>query len=113
MNHDELSSLAEELRLATIRCVPVDPPSERFPDMTLDDAYEVQLLQVGERQRAGANLRGHKVGLTSSVMQRQLGVSVPDYGRLLNDMFWLSGESIARDRFLQPRIEAEIAVIRS
>jgi 2-keto-4-pentenoate hydratase len=46
-------------------------------------------------------------------MQRQLGVSVPDYGHLLNDMFWLSGESIARDRFLQPRIEAEIAVIRS
>jgi 2-keto-4-pentenoate hydratase len=44
-------------------------------------------------------------------MQRQLRVSVPDYGHLLNDMFWLSGESIARDRFLQPRIEAEIAVI--
>ena len=82
---------------------PIDPPTERHPDLAADDAYEIQLLQVSRWTAAGARVAGHKVGLTSAAMQRQMGVHQPDYGHLLDRMFWLEYEPIPVSRFLQPR----------
>jgi 2-keto-4-pentenoate hydratase len=69
------------------------------------------LLQVRRWLAAGGQVKGHKVGLTSAAMQRQLGVSQPDYGHLLDGMFWLEHEPIPVSRFLQPRVEPEIAFV--
>jgi len=90
---------------------PVEPLTEKYEGLTLSDSYEIQLLQVRRWLAAGAQLKGHKVGLTSAAMQRQLGVGQPDYGHLLDDMFWLEHEPIPVSRFLQPRIEPEIAFV--
>src|SRR6516165_1297790 len=90
---------------------PIDPPTERHPDLAADDAYEIQLLQVSRWTAAGARIAGHKVGLTSAAMQRQMGVHQPDYGHLLDRMFWLEYEPIPVSRFLQPRVEPEIAFV--
>jgi 2-keto-4-pentenoate hydratase len=54
---------------------------------------------------------GHKVGLTSEAMRRQLGVDQPDYGHLLDSMFHLEHLPIAANGFLQPRVEPEIAFV--
>ena len=89
----------------------VEPPSGVYPDMTLADAYEIQLLQIRARLAAGAAIQGHKVGLTSVAMQRQLGVDRPDYGHLLSDMFHAEHEPIAAGGYLQPRIEPEVAFV--
>ena len=67
-------STARELYDAYESLQPLDKLSERFPDMTLEDAYEIQLLQIRERLAAGRTVIGHKVGLTSAAMQRQIGV---------------------------------------
>ena len=90
---------------------PVEPLTEKYADLTLEDAYEIQLLQVQRWRHEGARIRGHKVGLTSAAMQRQLGVDQPDYGHLLDGMFWLENEPIPAARFLQPRVEPEIAFV--
>ena len=58
------------------------------------DAYEIQLLQVARWVAAGARVKGHKVGLTSVAMQRQMSVDQPDYGHLLDRMFWPEHEPI-------------------
>ncbi|MEK8145908.1 2-keto-4-pentenoate hydratase [Streptomyces sp. M10(2022)] len=50
------------------------------------DAYEIQLINIRGRLAAGAGVRGHKVGLSSKVMQQMMGVDEPDYGHLLDDM---------------------------
>ncbi|ACY96131.1 MULTISPECIES: 2-keto-4-pentenoate hydratase [Thermomonospora] len=103
--------VAEELLTAYRTGVPVEPPTEKFPDMTVQDAYAVQLLQV-ERWRAdGARVKGHKVGLSSAAMQRQLGVDQPDYGHLMDSMFLLEGTPIPAGRFLQPKVEPEVAFV--
>ncbi|MDX3102634.1 2-keto-4-pentenoate hydratase [Nonomuraea angiospora] len=60
-------------------------------------------------QAGGARIVGHKVGLTSAVMRRQLGVDQPDYGHLLDGMAYMDGAPIDAARFLQPRVEPEIA----
>ena len=62
--------------------------------LTADDAYEIQLLQVRRWTADGARVKGHKVGLTSAAMQRQMGVDSPDYGVLLDRMFWREHEPI-------------------
>jgi 2-keto-4-pentenoate hydratase len=75
------------------------------------DAYAIQLLQVARWTDSGARVRGHKVGLTSAVMHRQFGVSQPDYGHLLDRMFWLEQEAVPLSAFLQPRVEPETAFV--
>jgi len=90
---------------------PVEPLSGRYADLGLDDAYEIQLLQVERWLAGGARVKGHKVGLTSAAMQRQMNVSSPDYGHLLDRMFWLEHEPIPATRFVQPRAEPEVAFV--
>ena len=60
---------------------------------------------------SGSVLRGHKVGLTSQVMQRQLGVDQPDFGFLLDEMIVESDRCVPADRFITPRVEPEVAFI--
>jgi len=92
---------------------PVDQLTGQYEDLTVEDAYEIQLLQVAAWTTAGAQVKGHKVGLTSVAMQRQLGVDQPDYGHLLDGMFWAEHEPIPACRFLQPRVEPETAFVLS
>lgn len=98
--------IVEELLGAYGSGVPVAPPR-----LDLADAYGVQLAQV-ERWRAGGRVvKGHKVGLTSAAMREQLGVDQPDYGHLMDSMFHLERQPIEVSRFLQPKIEPEIAFV--
>ena len=76
-----------------------------------DSAYAIQLLQIDELLGAGRTVQGHKVGLTSVAMQKLLGVDQPDYGHLLDDFFYLEHMPIPTDRFLQPRVEPEVAFV--
>ena len=90
---------------------PVPPLTTTYDDLTLEDAYAIQLLQIDRFVAAGRTVQGHKVGLTSAAMQRLLGVDQPDYGHLLDDFFYLEHEPIPVDRFIQPRIEPETAFV--
>ncbi len=90
---------------------PIDQISTRFPDMTLADAYEIQLLQIRSRELAGRRVIGQKVGLTSAAMQRQLGVDQPDYGHITDDMVFLEHVPIDASQYLQPKIEPEVAFV--
>lgn len=104
---------AEMLLSAYASRVPVEPLTDKYAGLTLADAYEIQLIQIGQRTAAGARVLGHKVGLTSAVMQRQMGVNQPDYGHLLDGMFYLENMPIPVAGFLQPRIEPEVAFVLS
>lgn len=88
---------------------PIRPLTETIDGLTIDQAYEVQL--AGRRLRIDGERRivGRKVGLTSKVMQEALGVDQPDFGYLLDDMLIAPGTTADFERFLQPRVEAEIA----
>ncbi|WP_262402250.1 2-keto-4-pentenoate hydratase [Actinomadura sp. CNU-125] len=90
---------------------PISPLTNDHPDMSIADAYAVQAVQVRTWTQAGARVKGHKVGLTSAAMQRQLGVNYPDSGVLLDSMFLPENDAIERSRFLQPRVEPEVAFV--
>ncbi len=90
---------------------PIAPLTSTHHGLSLEDAYAIQLLQIEELLAGGRTVKGHKVGLTSAAMQRLLGVDEPDFGHLLDDFFYLEHEPIPMDRFLQPRIEPEVAFV--
>ena len=52
----------------------IPPLVQTYPGMTTEDSYAVQQLQIERRLSEGRTIKGHKVGLTSAAMQRQLGV---------------------------------------
>ena len=79
--------------------------------MSSADAYAVQQAQVAHWMAGGDAVAGHKVGLTSAAMRRQLGVAEPDYGHLLSSMFCPEDSAVSTGRFLQPRVEPEIAFV--
>lgn len=89
--------------------VPVEPLNDDGAALTIDDAYAIQLVQVRHWTAAGRRVLGRKVGLTSAAMQRQMNVTQPDFGHLMDDMFFAENISIPADRFLQPRAEPEVA----
>jgi 2-keto-4-pentenoate hydratase len=91
--------------------VPVAPLTATYPGISVTDAYAIQLAQVAAWTKNGARVKGHKVGLTSAAMQRQLGVDQPDFGHLLDDMFLPEGVTADIGRFVQPKAEPEIAFV--
>ncbi|WP_447653408.1 2-keto-4-pentenoate hydratase [Microbacterium sufflavum] len=80
-------------------------------DTDQDAAYAVQSLGIARRVDGGRRIVGRKIGLTSPVVQAQLGVDSPDYGVLLDDMIHADREPLDLGRFLQPRAEAEVAFV--
>lgn len=106
-----LEAHAAALREAELTCRPVDPLTEAVPGMTIADSYTIQELNIRRRLAEGRVLCGRKIGLTSRAMQTLLGVSEPDFGALLDDMFVEDGESVAADTLIQPKAEAEVAFV--
>lgn len=85
--------------------------TKRYPEMGMDDAYAVQNAIAAAKHAQGLNIIGWKIGLTSKAMQYALNIDIPDSGILFDDMAFLPGVSVPKGRFIQPRVEAEIAFV--
>ncbi len=85
--------------------------SLRHPGLDLDTAYRVQDALVARKFTAGLRQIGWKIGLTSKAMQDALKIDTPDSGVLFDDMLFETGSTVPEGRFIQPRIEAEIAFV--
>ncbi|MEM7520334.1 MAG: 2-oxo-hept-4-ene-1,7-dioate hydratase [Pseudomonadota bacterium] len=81
------------------------------PGMTMADAYGVQKAICAHKLSAGRRIIGWKIGLTSKAMQQALDIDVPDSGILFDDMRFEDGARVPKGRFIQPRVEAEIAFV--
>ncbi|CAB3727966.1 2-oxo-hept-4-ene-1,7-dioate hydratase [Achromobacter deleyi] len=91
--------------------VPTTQLDQAFPGIEIDDAYAIQQRIIAAKLAAGARLRGHKIGLTSKAMQSTVGINEPDYGHLLDTMFFQDGDTIATDTLIVPRVEVELAFV--
>ncbi|WP_119309490.1 2-oxo-hept-4-ene-1,7-dioate hydratase [Cohaesibacter haloalkalitolerans] len=111
LSTNEIQTAAADLLKAEQTRQQIGLLSVRHPDITLDDAYAIQAAQMPHKMAQGRSIIGWKIGLTSKVMQDALGISTPDSGVLYDDMDFADGAAIPATRFIQPRIEAEIAFI--
>src|SRR6202020_1526004 len=86
LDSTQRTTAAERLWAAERDLAPIGPLTETFPGIDVVDAYEIQLANIRRKLAGGARVRGHKVGLSSPVMQQMMGVDEPDYGHLLDSM---------------------------
>ena len=111
LDSTQRTTAAELLWAAERDLAPVDPLTETFPGIGVVDAYEIQLINIRRKIAAGARVRGHKVGLSSPVMQQMMGVDEPDYGHLLDAMVLSEVAPIPAANYCYPRIEVEIGYV--
>jgi len=111
LNDATLDRLAAELHRAEQHREQIRQPSLAHPEMTVEDAYAIQRRWVAKKIAEGRVLKGHKIGLTSRAMQVSSQIDEPDYGALLDDMFFSEGGDIPLDRFIVPRLEVELAFV--
>ncbi len=111
LDSTQRTAAAELLWAAERDLAPIDPLTETYPAIDVVDAYEIQLINVRRKIAGGARVRGHKVGLSSPVMQQMMGVDEPDYGHLLDAMVLGQDAPIPAGRYCYPRIEVEIGYV--
>lgn len=111
LTKEQIDTAARRLEEAERSRTPIRMFSQEYPGMTIEDAYAVQRAWVAQKLKGGRVLKGHKIGLTSKAMQYAVGIGEPDFGALLDDMFYYDGADIPTERFIATRIEAELAFV--
>ncbi|AWI76605.1 2-oxo-hepta-3-ene-1,7-dioic acid hydratase [Parazoarcus communis] len=110
---DTIAAIAQRLHHAEQTREQVRAPSLDHPEITIPDAYAVQREGIRLKLAEGRTIKGHKIGLTSRAMQMSSQIDEPDYGTLLDDMFFDDGATIPAGRFILPMVEVELAFILS
>jgi len=108
---EEIERAAEDLLNAERTRRQIGLLSLRHRGMSLADAYAIQKAQIVRKLAEGRQVIGWKIGLTSKVMRDALGIDTPDSGVIYDDMAFADGSTVPPGRYIQPRIETEIAFV--
>ena len=112
MDQQQIMACGDELFEAMLQRHTLRPFTERFSDISIEDAYHISLRMVERRVEAGEKIIGKKIGVTSKAVQNMLNVHQPDFGYLTDKMAYNQGEEMSiSERLIQPRAEGEIAFI--
>lgn len=113
MDEQLIKALGDELHAALRDRTALAPLTERYPQITLDDAYRISLQFLQRREALGERVIGKKIGVTSKAVQDMLNVHQPDFGFLTDRMQVAddSAVSLAEYNLIAPRAEGEIAFI--
>ena len=111
LDSKSVDNLAAKLEQAERSHSQIDQFSLLHPAMTVEDAYAVQSAWMRLKVAAGRRVIGRKIGLTSRAMQRSSNITEPDHGLLLDDMLFSDGHDLPMERFIEPRVEVELAFI--
>lgn len=109
---EALAELGDRLFTALRDRAAIAPLTDSHPDLTIADAYRIQLRMVERRLEAsGERVVGKKIGVTSQAVMDMLDVRQPDFGHLLASMNLPEGEPLPMDRLIAPRAEGELAFL--
>jgi 2-keto-4-pentenoate hydratase len=112
LTDEQRAQMAQRLHDAKRTGRGIVPPSEEM-EYTLDDAYLVRRRFVDLMLADGRTAKGHKIGFTSEAMQKMYGMTGPDFGQLLDDVFVPAGSPVPASTLADARVEAEIAFVLS
>lgn len=109
LSQSDIERLGSELYHGMVNQTTVRPLTERIPDITIGDAYNISRHYLDLRLAGNREVVvGKKIGVTSTAVQSMLGVYVPDFGFLTDAMQFSDGD-VPIGHLIQPKAEAEIA----
>lgn len=76
--------------------------TDAYPQIGVDEAYEIQECLRSIKQSAGVRIVGMKMGLTSRPKMQQMGVDTPIYGFLGDDNAVDDGAVVDTARLIHP-----------
>ncbi|HEY1972988.1 MAG TPA: fumarylacetoacetate hydrolase family protein [Pseudonocardia sp.] len=91
--------------------IPIPPFTDQDPSLGMADGYAIQRELVPLLLADGDRIVGYKVGVTSKAMQRMIGIDSPDYGPVFASTVYADGDTIPLEKFIQPKVEAEIVFV--
>ena len=112
MTQQQPDDVADRLWESLQSTTAIPPLTAEDPDLDVDGAYAIQQAFVKRiLDGQGGQQVGYKLGLTSGPMQKMLGVDEPDYAPILSSMVFDDGHAVDLSRYIQPKVEAEIALV--
>ena len=112
VDRDLIEQAAEALWKAESSGVAIAPVRDLLgTSRDIDAGYAVQEINTERWMAAGRRVSGRKIGVTSKAIQQQVGVDQPDFGTLFADTEYGDGIEIDAGRLIQPRAEAEVALV--
>ena len=106
--NDIIQAAAQSLYTALRSGNPIGPLTDIYPNLSIDDAYNISLAIYAMRKADGETDIGKKIGITSEAVMNMLGVNQPDFG-FLTDKMWAKDNIVDTSNMILPRAEAEIA----
>ncbi len=107
----QIEELAIHCENAELQAYEITKITDDFPDMTYEDAFDIQWAARRRKEARGHKIVGMKMGLTSWAKMAQMGVEHPCYGYLADYFSVPEGGEIQMDELIHPKIEAEIAFV--
>lgn len=111
LTNAQIAQLAEHLENAELDAFEVTKITDEFPEMSYEDAFDIQWEIRRRKEARGTRIVGMKMGLTSWAKMAQMGVEQPCYGFLADYFSVPEGGDIKHDELIHPKIEAELAFV--
>lgn len=105
----QTQQLAERLDKAALTANATAQLSQDFPEIDLQQAYQIQQAGIARRLARKEKLVGVKMGFTSRAKMVQMGVDDLIWGQLTDSMQLVEGGMLQMQHYVHPRIEPEIA----
>ena len=111
LNASTLDQLAQHLENCQLQAQDTLKITEAHPDMDWDDAYAIQDRILASKLAKGARVVGYKAGLTSHAKMKQMGVTDPVFGFLVDEYVVPEGGEVKVSELIHPKVEPEICFI--
>ena len=111
LTDEQLQEMAERLYQAEATRTPIDPLTDAYPAMSVDEATQIQLAVTEIKVSKGARVVGRKGGFFSKAMQVQMSIDQPDWGQLVDTMICNNGDTLRLSDFIHPKVEPELAFV--
>lgn len=111
LDRQTIEKLAKHCEDAELNAQEITKITDAYPEMTYEDAYDIQWTARAAKEARGHKIVGMKMGLTSQAKMKQMGVPNPCYGYLADYFAYGDGAEIKIDELIHPKVEAEIAFV--
>jgi 2-oxo-3-hexenedioate decarboxylase len=111
LSKKQVKELAKHLEDAELKAYEVAKITDDYPEMTYEDAFDIQWEIRRRKEARGTKIVGMKMGLTSWAKMAQMGVENPCYGFLADYFSIPDGGDIKHDELIHPKVEAELAFV--